>query len=219
MISVYYSRIDSFLEESFLQNRMDLLCEQRRDKILRCKNSKDRARSMVGGLLLRYALITAGYDYVNIQFIHNEYGKIEMLDIPDVYVNLSHSGEYAVCVLANQPVGVDIEDSARFWESEKEARLLRIAKRSCTVSEIEKLNAKAGMERVQFFMKLWTRKESYAKAKGVGMQIGFSTLDTLHTGFYKECVINDRYHLCVATLKKQEEVCFLDCTQTIEMIG
>lgn len=219
MIKVYYAKIDYFLDEEVLKKKISLVCMQRRDKILRCKNSKDKARSLVAGLLLKYALIIEGYNYDLIQFQTNEHGKIELVDSPNLFVNLSHSGGYAVCVVARQSVGVDIEDNERFQDDVKKERLLRIAQRSCTLSELEKLEKLDDIELVNFFMKLWTRKESYAKAKGLGMQIGFSTLDTLITGFYEECVIDERYHLCVATIDNSEDVCFCDCTETIEMIG
>lgn len=220
MVHVFYARIDDFLVENHIQKNIVLLCKQRRDKILRCKNAKDKARSMTAGLLLRQALITVGLDYETLHFATTEHGKIVIENKKDIYINLTHAGDYAACVVATQPVGIDIEDRERFQQQSGKERLYKIAKRSCSPEEMEYLKQKDSAELSDCFIQLWTRKESFSKAKGLGMQIGFSSINTLEKGFYFEKIINKRYQLCVATLEVEEDnnITITDYTKQLEKI-
>ena len=219
MVHVFYARIDDFLDENRIQKKIVLLCKQRRDKILRCKNAKDKARSMTAGLLLRQALITEGLDYETLCFVTTKHGKIVIENRKDIYINLTHAGDYAACVVATQPVGIDIEDRERFQQHSGEERLYKIAKRSCSPEEMEYLKQRDSSEFGDRFIKLWTRKESFSKAKGLGMQIGFSSINTLEKGFYYEKIINQKYQLCVATLELEEtSITITDYTKQLKMI-
>lgn len=219
MIHIYYANIDIFLDENLIQKQLDTLCEQRREKILRCKNAKDKARSMTAGLLLRQALTEEGLDYEKLCFVTTEHGKIMIKNRKDVHFNLTHAGDYAACVVATQPVGIDIEDRERFQQKAGIERILKIAKRSCSLEEMEFLEQRDSAELVDCFIRLWTRKESYSKAKGLGMQIGFSSINTLEKGFYYEKIINQKYQLCVATLELEEtSITITDYTKQLKMI-
>ena len=72
------------------------------------------------------------------------------------WFNLSHSGEYVVCAVSENPIGVDIE------------RLDRLKKRPhyafFTQREDSYINAAENFEKR--FYTLWTRKEAYIKALG-----------------------------------------------------
>ncbi len=39
----------------------------------------------------------------------NHYGKPYLNGYPNYYFNISHSGEFVVCAISNNPVGIDIE--------------------------------------------------------------------------------------------------------------
>lgn len=224
MIHVYYAKTDFFLEESIRQKQIHFLCKQRRDKILRCKNSNDQARSMTAGFLLRHALLEEGLDYQQLNFVTTEHGKIQIQNYENYHVNLTHAGEYAACVVALQPVGIDVEDRKRFEKADGKdieielERMFRIAKRCCTSDEIIYLENVEKKELGRYFTQIWTRKESYSKAKGLGMQIGFSRINTLEEGYYWEYIIDDSYWLCVATLEKEGAVTICDCTEQLKKI-
>lgn len=220
MMRIYYARTDLFLEESIRQKQIHLLCNQRRDKILRCKNSNDSARLMTAGFLLRHALLEEGLYYDKLNFVTTKHGKIEIQNYDNYHVNLTHAGGYAACVVADQQVGIDIEDSKRFEIDDPKAleRIFRIAKHSCTAEEMKHLENAEEEKLCKCFTQIWTRKESYSKAKGLGMQIGFSMINTLEEGYYWEHIIDERYWLCVATLKKEDSVAICDCTEQLQMI-
>ena len=82
----------------------------------------------------------------------NENGR-PVLDF--CFISISHSGDYAVCAVADLPVGVDIESMGGFKKREKYMLFTPI--------ESEYINRKDSEDR---FYTLWTRKEAYIKAKG-----------------------------------------------------
>lgn len=80
----------------------------------------------------------------------------------NLYFNLSHSGNFAVCIVAGIPCGIDIEGNRPFKPS--------VAKRFFSKTEYHWIydteNVSVQTER---FFRLWTLKEAYAKATGNGI--------------------------------------------------
>ena len=54
-----------------------------------------------------------------LKFEKNQYGKPYLSEHPDFYFNISHSGEYVLCAIDNNPIGVDIEEVVRAIEYER----------------------------------------------------------------------------------------------------
>lgn len=77
------------------------------------------------------------------------------------YFNLSHSGEYAACVLADHEVGVDIQ------KVQGAAAVRRIAPRILHTEEA------AYREEERMLYRIWTIKEAYVKATGEGIRRDF----------------------------------------------
>jgi 4'-phosphopantetheinyl transferase len=75
------------------------------------------------------------------------------------YYNITHSGRLVAAALSQHPVGVDGEMPRRMSE--------RIAKRVLTEAERSFLDRSSERERT--LLQLWTLKESYGKALGVGI--------------------------------------------------
>ena len=87
--------------------------------------------------------------------------------------NLSHSQSVAlVAVAADREVGVDVEYIREFagWED--------IARQYFSVPERLALDNKPEPERMAAFFNCWTRKEAYAKAKGMGLSIPLNSFST-----------------------------------------
>jgi 4'-phosphopantetheinyl transferase len=80
--------------------------------------------------------------------------------------NLSHSGRCAlVAVSWQRTVGVDVE-----W-IRHDVEILSIADRFFTAAESAELHRLSALPRTQAFFRLWTRKEAYMKATGLGMSL------------------------------------------------
>ena len=131
---------------------------------------KDRCRFIAGRGILRSIIA----DYLqtrpkDIGFTYNTRGKpsiTKMSGGSGISFNLSHSHGLAVYAFTRRrEIGIDIERLRSNLSFE------RIAKRFFTTEEFEKLNSLAHEEFIEGFFKLWTFKEAYIKAKGIGLSI------------------------------------------------
>ena len=77
----------------------------------------------------------------------------------DIYISVSHSGRYFVCVVSRVPVGVDIQQ-------QRKVKADNISRRYFTSDEIRYID-KTGED--GFFF-IWTRKEAYCKYTGRGLE-------------------------------------------------
>lgn len=92
--------------------------------------------------------------------IHNEQQRLPL------FFNLSHSGEKLVLAVAGfEDIGVDIEQASR------PRRISKIAARYFSAAEAADLLALPEQDRLQRFYQLWTLKEAYIKACGLGLAI------------------------------------------------
>ena len=132
-----------------------LLPARRHAAMCRFKKPEDRARCLVGGLLLRHVFGVAG----DAGMRYNEYGK-PYLTTDNRYFSLSHSGASVVLAVAGAEIGADIEQVAPYPEA--------VAKRVFTAPERDWLAQGKGDER---FYTLWTAKESVMKGTGLGLAL------------------------------------------------
>ena len=132
-----------------------MLCsEQRKKRVSGIGSPNKKAQSISAGLLLRYCLLKKGYCDSDIKLLPS--GKPYIEGNP-IYFSLSHSGEYAVCITENKPVGVDIQKLVNIKE--------RTAERFCSFNH---LNSNS----LQFF---------FAQQKEWGSPTQSTFLSTYHT--------------------------------------
>lgn len=93
-------------------------------------------------------------------------GKPYIVDSP-LHFNLSHSGNYVLCLCGDEQVGCDIQVMKEYNE--------RIVKRFFTESEFLMLNKSESKSRD--FTRLWALKECILKFKGDGISGGLDTYD------------------------------------------
>jgi 4'-phosphopantetheinyl transferase len=79
--------------------------------------------------------------------------------------NLSHAGDLAVIAVADRAVGVDVEPLGNG------ERALEAAAVACTPEEAHALDGLPAAQRADAFLALWTAKEAYLKATGVGLAV------------------------------------------------
>lgn len=97
-----------------------------------------------------------------LQYTYGEKGKPYFQNLP-FFFNLSHSGDYVLCALSEQEIGVDIQQQVK-------SRDTRIADRFFSESEKELIaGCSTEEERQSCFYRLWTRKEAYGKLTGEGI--------------------------------------------------
>lgn len=127
------------------------------------------ARILVRSLLSFYAPL-APADW---RFETNQWGRphIANSEAPaGLLFNLSHKPTLVTCLLGyNRDLGVDVEDTEA-----NRSHLLEIADRFFSPSEAAALFQLPDTRQVQRFFELWTLKEAYIKARGMGLSLGLS---------------------------------------------
>ncbi len=117
---------------------------------------RDRRLSAVAGLFMGWISLT--YD-AEIRVDPN--GKPRVAG-DKVHFNLSHSGRYVACAISDVPVGIDIE---------AEGENLDLLATVTMPEERDAFSCVPEGEREALFCRMWTAKESYMKAVGLGMSI------------------------------------------------
>ena len=127
-------------------------------------------RALVRTTLSRYHPSVAPADW---QFESGPFGRPEIVapqpepDPPFVTFNLAHTDGAIVCaVSAGHEIGVDVEDTTRVGLSG-----IEIADRYFSPAEAAELRALPRTAQVSRFFDYWTLKESYIKARGLGLQL------------------------------------------------
>ena len=164
MVYVYAANVSSLPDPEVVPEVMDGLTEERKEKILHCRQKAHRKQRLGASLLLKKALLLHGIPMETIRY--GRYGKPEA---DGICFNLSHSRDMAVCVISDQAVGCDVEKIRGIRDG--------IAERFFTKSEVAYLNSLEEDERKHAFFRLWTMKESYMKMTGEGMHLGLDGVE------------------------------------------
>ena len=144
----------------------DLLGKQRYDYCRRMKSEKAGLASAFAFLLLRYGL-KKYYGIADIpELTFGEHGKPFLKEYPGLYFSMSHAKSRAVCAIADNPVGVDIQD-IRPLSASAAAKFL-------TDTESGQISA----EDSTALCRAWSIKESYSKMTGKGFSEGFTNIVT-----------------------------------------
>jgi 4'-phosphopantetheinyl transferase len=127
------------------------------------------ARVLVRSLLSSYV----GLEPEEWRFEANPWGRPHIANpgTPGgLFFNLSHKPGFLTCLVGpSRDLGVDVEDI-----SANRPYLFQIAERFFSSSEAAGLRALPGERQTQRFYELWTLKEAYIKARGVGLSLGLS---------------------------------------------
>ncbi len=156
---IYCCKISS--DSEICRRALSVCSDARREKVQRLKGAGAQSLSIAAGLLLRYCLLKEGADDSEIKYTSN--GK-PYLENNDIFFSLSHSGEYAACVTAHKPAGIDIQKIVDIKES--------VIARFCTEREQQYLKDSSAPK--TDVIRLWALKESYLKASGCGTAEAFS---------------------------------------------
>ena len=124
------------------------------------------------------------------------------------YVSVSHSGDYTVCAVSDQKIGVDLQETRRLLgetEEEQASRLMRLAKRFFHPGDT------AWIERdpIGRFFTVWSAKESYVKYTGDGIDDAFALTKVIPEGgpfgsewecdgmYYSSLPFAENYSFCI----------------------
>lgn len=131
----------------------------------RIQHPRARAEFLAGRLVIRHALARlCGTTPAAVDLHESERGALSIPDSP-WHFNLSHSDGLVVLAVALRPVGVDVEYLARV------GRTVELANRYFSSLEVAALQALPEASRRDRFFALWTLKEAYIKARGLGLAV------------------------------------------------
>lgn len=175
LIEIFAVKICEEFSDSKIYKLFKFLPEDKVNKVQKLLKWKDRERTVVGDILIRtLAQEKLKLKNKDIVFSKNEYGKPYLEGKEEFNFNISHSGDWVICAIDCDSVGIDIEEIKPID--------FDIARQVFTESELKELDVREGFEKLEYFYSIWTAKESYVKALGKGL---FIPLDTF------EIVIND----------------------------
>jgi len=141
------------------------LCSDERERSDRFRSERDRRhfkvrRGFLRSLLCRYLACPKE----EIRFGRGSGGKPFLIEHPELFFNLSHSGELAlIAVSCDAELGVDIEQLRAVEDADA------IVRRLFSPGEgVAYFDAAISTRPVVFF-NCWTRKEAFVKARGDGL--------------------------------------------------
>jgi 4'-phosphopantetheinyl transferase len=165
---LWWAQPDRVADPCLLRRYRDLLSDEERERIERYHFPKDRhagliTRAMVRCLLSRYVAVEPS----RWRFRANQHGRPEIAE-PSIASALRFSiahtdGMIVVLISKNRDVGVDVECLPY------RGPCLEIAERFFSPTEISILRSLDASDRPSEFIKYWTLKESYIKARGTGL--------------------------------------------------
>lgn len=179
---VHLWRVRVDLAASTLRMMEDTLTSTERARGAAFRFPRDRARWMAARGILR--AILSRYlkrDPETLRFTAGAYGKPALLceaGQAGVLFNLSHSGALALYAISgSRAVGVDLERTRWIEEAEQ------LGQRCFSSAEVRQLQAVPAHAQHKAFLRCWTRKEAYVKARGLGLSLDLSLFDmSLHPG-------------------------------------
>ena len=177
------SKIDKFDNEAAFEDALIAIQSfdpERYKKISRIKPLPEKKRVLAAGMLVNKMCedLAISDPQINV----DDHGKPYLNGHPDIFFNLSHSGQYAAIVYGDRPIGIDIQEHKDLNES--------LAKRIMNEAELSAYAKDAAIT-----CRLWTVKEAYSKFLGIGLSYDFTNckvdfcrkIITDTTGRFRDC--------------------------------
>ncbi len=138
-----------------------------RNYLQRLTHPQRRAFFLLGRTLLWQALQDLGAGLGELELLRGAHGRPE-LPMAGISFNLSGSKEtVALAVGVGCTVGLDVEDTSRCVDD------ALIVRRAMAEHDRHFIQGMAPQEQRAAFFEIWTLKEAYTKARGMGLKLGF----------------------------------------------
>ena len=167
-----------------------LLSEDERERAANFRFERDRRRFVAGRSILRQKLA----QYLDaapaeLVFVYGPHGK-PTLPGSDVSFNVSNSGRAGLFAFASGfELGVDVELLAHARPNDD-----AVAARFFSAAEVAVLQACPTSTRAHAFLRCWTRKEAYLKARGSGLAAPLDQFDVTLRAGEPALLLADRSH-------------------------
>ena len=173
---------------------MSLISTEKRRNLENRKNLTNKKLSLYGELFVRHYIVSRrNIKNCDIRFEKNEYGKLYLADLQDLYFNISHSQNAVVVAFSRHENGIDIEKIRNIN--------LKIADHCLSIEENEYI--RNSRKQLSSFWEIWTKKEAYLKYVGVGIVNRLMTFN----------VLNNQINSIIHTMKYNQFIISCCCTE------
>ena len=170
-----------------------LMSSEKQSRVDAMSDIKDKKRTVCGEMLVR-TMISTHTDLLseNIKINTDKYGK-PYVDNLDIEFNISHSENLVVCVICEQPIGIDIQKiedinpkvALKYFSDDEFKYVFGCNKQDFPTPYLPDKSA------LMRYFEVWTRREAMAKCSGLGLfKHNFNIEYNLTTIFLDEYVIS-----------------------------
>lgn len=169
-VHLWYVLTNEINNPSLIQSYLQLMNQEEKKKGEKFVFPRDKLQHIVTRALVRTALS----HYAEIrpedwEFSFNSFGRPEVVNINlpcQLSFNLSHCKGLILCAISqNNKIGIDVE------KMNPHQSILDVAKGSFSEREVSEMNNLAPEFRTRRFYEIWTLKEAYIKARGMGLSL------------------------------------------------
>lgn len=171
LVDLWYYYYESINDANLLAEQESLMTPDERARHRRFHFERDRrqflaTRALSRAVLSRYASVPPA----EWRFEAGSHGKPRIAHpagTPPLYFNLANTAGLVVCAVsvAHEMIGVDVE------RIDRKVEMLDLAERFFSPCEVRALRAIPASEQDRRFFDFWTLKESYIKARGLGLAL------------------------------------------------
>ncbi len=161
------------MDANLFERYSSLLSLDIQDRIQAKVYQSDKQALLLGRLLLREYCKAFVNHFQWSMIRYSDYGKPYLLG-GEFEFNISHSGRYVICSVQKIGlVGIDIE----------EIKKMNISDFKTIFCEEELLHLNSSKTPQRSFYKIWTRKEAFTKALGIGLSYTMNKMNSLNNLF------------------------------------
>lgn len=193
---ILYTFIREDKHQYLLDRYLKTFPEDFQQDILKYRKWQDTQLSLLGRVLLHSGL-RSHYNIDEVQIMRHSNNKPYLKDHHH-HFNISHSKELVVCVIAEFPIGIDVE----FIDHKINFLDFQFQMTGREFDQIERSEDQIGD-----FFSYWTQKEAVIKAHGDGMMIPLDSFEIVNGECEIECkkfftrkiFIDENYQTCIAS--------------------
>jgi len=165
-VHLWLTRLDRATDPGLLQAYRDLLAPAERDRLDAIRLEPRRREYLFTRALVRTVLSRYGASPpAQWRFAQGPHGRPELDPPAALQFNISNSPGLVGCAVSRGAVGLDLEPRNRAGQ------ILRLAARVLSWEERRALDALPADARADRALSLWTLKEAYLKARGLGISV------------------------------------------------
>lgn len=201
MVEIYYSCISKKHHTNLINNAITSFSNCFQNKIRNYHKWQDAQLSLLGRLLLYYALKRNNIDIDLNTVCYTPYGKPYLIN-KSMRFNISHSDNIVVCAVSkNSEIGIDIEKIKDINSDDFRSQMTALER-----YRVYDLN--------ESFFTYWTQKEAVIKANGKGLSVPLKSFEIINN---QAKIEDDIFYLKSVDLHKKYRCHVASKNETVEL--